>query len=279
MRVHQRLIVTVVVLAAILTLAAGWPTVACVNGSTAIQFTLKPIPITSVHHSWQAPHIRNENGTSSNWSGYAAYVAAPKRSSSPTFNAVEGSWAVPKVVASASADTYSSTWVGIDGYSDSTVEQIGTEQDWDNGVPEYYAWFEMYPLGAYEITHFPIKPGDTISAEVQYTSNGSFKLSIANITEKVSFSTTQRLQSAQRLSAEWIEEAPWWNGVLPLADFGTVNFSNCYASLSNGTEGAIDGWAWNYDQLIMETSNGTVKALPSRLSSNGEAFGITWHHQ
>ena len=38
-------------------------------------------------------------------------------------------------------------WVGIDGYSDSTVEQIGTEENVVNGVPQYHAWWKMYSAG------------------------------------------------------------------------------------------------------------------------------------
>ena len=56
-------------------------------------------------------------------------------------SAVYGSWIVPTVSGSSSGKTYSAVWVGIDGYaSDSTVEQIGTEQDVVNGTPVYQAW-------------------------------------------------------------------------------------------------------------------------------------------
>jgi hypothetical protein len=52
---------------------------------------------------------------STNWSGFA--VTAPTGSVSN----VEGSWIVPAVSRSRGS-TYSSYWVGIDGYSSSTVE-------------------------------------------------------------------------------------------------------------------------------------------------------------
>ena len=87
----------------------------------------------------------------------------------------------------------------------------------------------MYPKWAYLIVDFPVSPGDTISASVEYLSKGIFELTITNETEDVTFSLTQRAPSAQRLSAEWVEEAPWSGGVLPLADFGTVSFSDCFA--------------------------------------------------
>ena len=261
-----------------------------VTDSTRTQFTLKAIPASAVHHSWQAPHIRNKDGTSSNWSGYAVYTTPTssgkkgKSKSAPTFSYVTGSWVVPSVVASASANTYSSTWVGLDGYSDGTVEQIGIEQDWSNGSPAYYAWYEMYPKWGYEIVGFPVNPRDTISASVEYTSNGAFKLTITNVTKNVTFSTTQRSPSAQRLSAEWIEEAPWSGGVLPLANFGKVDFSGCSATM-NGHKGPIDDSAWTFDAITMATSDGTPKAVPSSVLTDKKgtpptsSFSVTWKHE
>jgi hypothetical protein len=59
---------------------------------------------------------------------------------------------------------YSSAWVGIDGYSDNTVEQIGTEQDWIWGRAIYYSWFEMYPNRPYRILA-RVSPDDKMVAE------------------------------------------------------------------------------------------------------------------
>src|SRR5437870_4998940 len=61
---------------------------------------------------------------STNWSGYAAEtnLTAPAANA---VTAVSGSWVVPQVTGSSTG--YSSVWVGIDGYSSATVEQIGTE--------------------------------------------------------------------------------------------------------------------------------------------------------
>jgi len=245
-------------------------------------FVLKPIPISAVHHSWQKENIRNANGTSSNWSGYAVFGSQTttkkgKTSSTGTFSDVTGSWVIPPVYASTSATTYSSSWLGIDGYADNTVEQIGTEQDWANGGRSYYAWFEMYPKWAYEIVNFPVAAGDTMSAEVKQQSGGSFKLTLTNVTDNVTYSITQKASSALRLSAEWVEEAPWSGSVLPLADFGTVSFFNCRATM-NGHNGAISDSAWQRDAINMQ-SGSTVKAVTSSLTSNGEGFTVAWEHE
>src|SRR5262249_4255909 len=161
--------------------------------------------------------------TSTNWSGFAVNATAGAVSH------VHGSWNVPKV--SHTNSGYSSFWVGIDGFSSNTVEQIGTDSDYVGGLEHYYAWYEMYPAGSKTITKdnlgnaFTVTPGDTINADVSY-SNSAFDLTITNASTNQTFSTTQTSSSASRSSAEWIAEAPSAGTILPLANFGTVNFSD-----------------------------------------------------
>jgi hypothetical protein len=270
------------------------------------QFYLRAIPASAAHHL-QAPHIHLREGTSLNWSGYAVETSL----SNPASNAVSGvvgSWTVP-TAAKSSKYTYSSAWVGIDGYSDNTVEQIGTEQDGTPRGGSYYAWFEMYPNYSYEIVGFPVVPGDEITAQVQCLGSElivvkdpserknrdreagkknigrvvqTFQLTIANVTEDVAFTISEQTQGAELQSAEWIMEAPSEWSVLPLADFGTVDFYGCEATFNGVTgPGPISDAAWQYDALTMETNGKTpvTKALPSALGSGGEAFSIAWKHQ
>ena len=119
-------------------------------------YSIKRIPLSAVHHQQAGlPRLRLWESTSGNWSGYAV----PKEGSpSDTFSGVQGSWVVPTVTGSRGQVTYSSAWVGLDGYETATVEQIGTEQDWTGRAQANYVWFEMYPSGAYEIENFPAKP-------------------------------------------------------------------------------------------------------------------------
>lgn len=211
---------------------------------------------------------------STNWSGYAvsAGVGAVSR--------VAGNWVVP-AIASAVAG-YSSAWVGIDGFNSNTVQQIGTDGDYVNGVAQYYAWYEMYPAGFVKITSLAISPGDTISASVHHANSNKFVLSITNVTTGGSFSTTQISSQAKRSSAEWIVEAPSSiTGVLPLADFGTINFSGASATI-NGTTGPADNtWAGStLYQVNMVDRDGTVKATTSSLSDSGSpatsSFSVTF---
>ncbi|MGO8702625.1 MAG: G1 family glutamic endopeptidase [Candidatus Brocadiia bacterium] len=271
------------------------------------QFYLRAIPSSAVHHL-QAPHIHLRDGTSLNWSGYAVETNLSKPASNAVSNVV-GSWTVPGVLASTpSKDTYSSAWVGIDGYSDDTVEQIGTEQDWTGRAASYYAWFELYPNYAYEIVGFPVDQGDTITAQVQYLGSETvevkdawgrrghgwehgrnddwgrkttevvqtFQLTLTNVTKDVTFSIDEQIQGAELQSAEWVMEAPSESSVLPLSDFGTISFSGCEATL-DGVTGPIT--TWPDDMLTMETSKAVTKALPSVLGTTGETFSVTWEHQ
>src|SRR5690349_20759751 len=73
-----------------------------------------------------------------NWSGYAVQTTSPTDS----FTSVSGSWTVPTVSPTA-ANTYSGIWIGFDGLTTGTVEQIGILANYlaTAGAPEYYAFY------------------------------------------------------------------------------------------------------------------------------------------
>jgi hypothetical protein len=241
--------------------------------SLAIVFVLlfvAVLPVQSQEYSQQAPRIPLKQSTTLNWSGYAVEYPDLSSPQNGVVTDVKGTWTVPSV-SSTTSNTYSSAWVGIDGYSSSTVEQIGTEHDWYNGSPRYYAWFEMYPKPS-NVINKPVRPGDTINAEVKYA-NSSFILTLQDIQQNWTFTVTQKSNKAHRSSAEWIVEAPWSGGVLPLASFGTISFSGASATINNHT-GTISDSSWAYDAITMVTSSGTIEASPSGLSGGGSSFTV-----
>ena len=81
-------------------------------------------PVSHAPLGRSAPSASWPGLTSSNWSGYAIPLAAK-------VTTVSGFWVVPKVTAQKTG--YSSTWVGVDGYSNGNLIQTGTEQDYVNG--------------------------------------------------------------------------------------------------------------------------------------------------
>jgi peptidase A4-like protein len=123
-----------------------------------------------------------------------------------------------------------------------------------------------------------------MSAEAKATGHGGFTVTITDVTNGHSFSTSAKVNRAQQSSAEWIAEAPSSSGgILPLADFGTVNFgldhtgvaNTCYATIS-GTQGAFNSLGANVHKITMVTNSGATKASPSNPSSDNTSFSVTW---
>jgi hypothetical protein len=255
------------------------------NTHTPIECTIIPKLQAESHISH--PHIPGPRTkavpagqvTSTNWSGYAGATSFTNPTAH-SVTAVSGSWIVPTVKASGGT-TYSSLWVGIDGYNSSTVEQLGTEHDIVNGVQQNYAWFEMYPGGSYLISGFPLNPGDVISASVVYSGNNIFVLTIMNDTQNVSFvvpTSYTHSTTALRESAEWIMEAPYYNGILPLSNFGTGYFIGCAATI-NGVAAPIGNSSWKNVGIEMVTNSGAAKDTTSALLPDKGSFFVTWKHQ
>jgi len=71
-------------------------------------------------------------------------------------------------------------WVGLDGWGNSTVEQVGIATEVQNGVDYYYAWYEMIPAPT-QVYALAASPGDNIQVSV-YTVNGTYYLSLNDTT-------------------------------------------------------------------------------------------------
>jgi Peptidase A4 family len=161
------------------------------------------------------PPVRNFGWSSSNWSGYAISGAG--------FSTVTGSWVVQSVARSHKA-TYSSQWIGIDGFNNSSLIQTGTESDFYSGTAHYAAWWEILPAAETVIPSISVSPGDSMSASVTRGSDTSWTITISDNTKRQSFSTVQTYTGPQT-SAEWIEEAPSVGGrIAPLANYGQTTF-------------------------------------------------------
>lgn len=219
---------------------------------------------------------------SSNWSGYAVVGTS--------FTSAAGSWIVPAVNCSGvRGDQYSAFWVGLDGYSSSTVEQTGTLSDCTGRSSSYNAWYEFYPQGLIIINSLQIRPGDHMSASVVYnSSNQKFTVSITDETTGRSYSKSAAVSGASRSSAEWIAEAPCCTnsgGILPLSDFGTVAFGSDYTGVSNtnfatdnSNSGSIGSFlAVNYVEINkVSSSTSPQTSTCTALSADGTSFSCVW---
>jgi hypothetical protein len=119
-----------------------------------------------------------------------------------------------------------------------------------------------------------VAPGDTINAEVA-VSGGTVSVTLQDATQGWTQHATQSRSGYALSSAEWVAEAPSSGKVLPLANFGTVDFGNASAT-GGGKTGSIS--AFTYDPMTMVTSGGQTKAAPSGLGGHGDSFSVTWYH-
>jgi peptidase A4-like protein len=251
------------ILLAMLALAAGTALTTTSASATTTGGTFSPGgPIHLV--SAASSHARgiSHQAESTNWSGYAGTTG--------TYTSVSASWTQPAGKCS-SGDQYAAFWVGLDGYSSSSVEQTGSEVDCVGRTAEYYAWYEMYP-GPSETYSNTVGSGDHFNASVTYEGSNKFSLYIADTTRGWSHTTTASLAGAARSSAEVIVEAPCCTnsgGILPLTDFGTVNITGSEAN------GAAIGKAGGLTEITMIDNEGRDKDTVSSLSG-GENFSATW---
>jgi hypothetical protein len=120
-----------------------------------------------------------------------------------------------------------------------------------------------------------VNPGDTITASVEYVGKNNFTLTINDDHWKIPFSITKSCANAKRSSAEWIVEAPWSGGVLPLAKFGTATFSDALAA-SSKTNGLVPISSFTNQDRIDMVSDSVTKATTGGLTQGGTGFTVTW---
>jgi hypothetical protein len=211
-------------LGATLTLAAG-------AGAGAGTVAAAP----AIVHSPRIPGPGNGNGlqntwSASNWSGYAE---------TGTFTGVSGTWTVPTANPSSSA-TYSSAWIGVDGFNNTSLIQTGTEEDYYSGAAHYNAWWEILPAPETALpSSDTVNPGDTMTASIYETSQTTgggghgrtrtsaqhvWVITIQDVTHPWSsgaFTTSQAYNGAGT-SAEWVMEAPAIGGRVTTLNHYTV---------------------------------------------------------
>jgi hypothetical protein len=139
-------------------------------------------------------------------------------------------------VAASSSNTFSSAWIGVDGFNNNNLIQTGTEEDWYNGSAHYNAWWEILPAAETALpSGHPVAAGDRMSASIEETNAAVLVrghrvahywwITISDTTARWTYSTYQ-LYLGSGTSAEWVVEAPQVGGsVATLAhySFGTSN--------------------------------------------------------
>ena len=177
---------------------------------------------------------RQAGWSSSNWSGYAK---------TGTFTKATGQWIVPGAARS-KGSTYSSAWVGIDGFKSSLI-QTGTESDYYGGSAHYAAWWEILPAAETVIPSTTVHPGDHMSASITKGSGNSWTITLTDTTTGKSFTTTQNY-TGPGSSVEWVEEAPSIGGhVATLVQYSSPDTFD--PGTANGGNPGLDGRRWRRD--------------------------------
>ena len=252
----------------------------------------RPVVVNRPRVLTPAPASVNSSWSASNWSGYAE---------SGSFTGISSSWTVPTVLASPSA-TYSSTWDGVDGFTNSKLIQAGTEQDFYGGSAHYNAWWEILPAPetVLSTTQYPVAPGNRMKASIFETAatttvvSGSdttvdhlWTLSLTNVTLGWRFTTTQAYDGTGT-SAEWIHEAPVVGGATSTlaryavaAPASTGDFDNVgvrHTVLAAGSPVVFQGAALNYalDAGVMvqhDVAVSTPSGPDAALTAFNHAYG------
>ncbi|GJE87874.1 aspergillopepsin [Phanerochaete sordida] len=173
---------------------------------------------------------------SPSWSGVVLHAPAG------TWRSVTGTFVVPapKVPTGGSASgTYAaSAWVGIDGDTCTTaILQTGVDFYVESGTVSYDGWYEWYPDYAYDFAGLTFSAGDSVTLTVTALSKTSGTATITNNSKGKT--VTKQITSTAALceqDAEWIVESfDDGSSLVPVANFGTITFTNAYATTNNGT--------------------------------------------
>ncbi|WP_067620958.1 G1 family glutamic endopeptidase [Alicyclobacillus acidiphilus] len=215
--------------------------------------------------------IPSDTQGSANWGGY---IATPSSQSNP-YTSVTGSWVVPNVTGD--DGSVAAQWIGLGGVTNQDLLQMGTTEQMTNGQEDAEIFWEKLPAAATNIMSVPV--GSTISASISKGSGTNWNL-VVNVTtpsgttesKTVTVSLNSTYASAIGTSAEWISEDPsdGNNDLYPLADAGTVNFTNATV---NGNP--INASSNEVQPIALVDNFGNVIIAPSSLNSDGESFSTT----
>lgn len=208
---------------------------------------------------------------SKNWAGMVREHPPP----SATYNAVSATFTVPEPTATDdSGDMQAvSAWVGIDGdtYTEAIL-QTGIDAYIEDGQTSYDAWYEWYPNSA-ENFDLQLTAGDVIVAKVESSSPSKGVAIIENkstgksVTKTLTAPSTTATLAGQ--NAEWIvEDFNAGNTMVPLVNFGTVDFTGAQAQANGASLGV------NKAAILDIQQNGDVKAHVKVLSDT--EFSVTY---
>ena len=222
---------------------------------------------------------------SGNWSGYAVSQTSPSGlpcvpASGQTYTSVSGTWTVPTVTGSRFGQSFSAAWTGIDGFTNSSLIQAGTEQDFYSGSAHYTAWWEILPAAETPISSITVEPGDSVTVAIAKVSGTQWSITLtdngkAGHPAQAPFTTTESY-SGPGASAEWILEAPEVNGrIATLAQYGSTAFDlgtadGASPALAAGTGGELVAGNFFREQVV------SIPSGPDTGTPPGDGFAVAY---
>lgn len=203
---------------------------------------------------------------STNWSGYMA--------ASGSYSAISGSWTATSPTGNGSTTSADATWIGIGGVTSSDLIQVGTQNIVAaNGQVTPGAFYELLPNVSQVVPGITVTAGDAMSAALTQISAGQWTISITDVTNSESYTSTVSYASSNS-SAEWIEEDPSYSSrrQIPFDNFGTASFTRGSTVTSSTT---VDIAGSNAQPITMVNQADQAIATPSALGSDGASFSVT----
>jgi len=246
------------------------PTTTSTTTTTTTTMTTATVPPTTTSTTTTTlPPAPFPGTTSPNWSGYVLAGGGGG------YQAISADWTVPTVDCASVPDGNTADWVGVNGWNDSPgLFQDGTMSQCVNGQQNDYAWWTDEAENYSSIELFAVTPGDVIDAGVYQETSGYWAYYVTDLTSKAS-SSAQESFSGPGTTAEWIAEDPGdpsnYGLLYPLADFGSVTFTDLGLTVPSGT--------WTVppysDATEMVAPDGSVEALPSSIQGSGTSADFT----
>ncbi len=226
---------------------------------------------------------------SANWAGYVIRAGQD-------VNAVSGEWTVPTLDCQQTPNGLDSVWAGIggDGSGSGDLLQTGVTDECSNGTQQNRAWWELVPANPNKPVYFglTVSPGDKMESSVYLDQSGQWVTRIDDLTTgwsgwmfaggqygieqdgSGSFTDegpSSNISYAGGSTVEWVVEGP---GLIqtgpafqPLADFGTVQFSDLRAGLLS--------WSLNPDEGQEIVYHNQVVAEPGQPDGDGYSVSYT----
>lgn len=226
------------------------------------------------------------------WGGYLVY------NSTNNIQDAVGTWVVQS--AGSKKNTNSSQWVGIGGWFNGALGQVGTTSNYSAAGTAYYnAFYEYDPNNVsaksfcpfYNSGCFPIHSGDEMIGQVRLMpgTNSDWNFTLIDFTtgqvEYAVLSLTGYSAPAET-SAEWMDEAGCYGPsgsncyILNLTNFGTAYYGPFYsagynyAGINSAHSQDIGNWANIDDIILYNCSYAAQIAVPSSLASDQQSFTI-----